>query len=310
MFTQTLLTIIQSWTQTLPGTADTVQLLDRTTGLLTFLSMLLYNTCVQQPLPNPSGANASNSLINFWYNVRDGLLTQTQLLQSLVDQGYITHSELTALTNNVTHAFNLTIPPQPSVQNIITTLKIIWGTLSACRLQCDPRSQWALLLLLDFVVNPTQPCNTTDLDALYSYLFNHGSKPTKVSNIDDPTIVRLLPGSTTTPHNPCASTCPSDNSSPRKSDFCNANIAWFSNHTCGIQQNIKRDGSCIFPKATHLILNGLAKNAKAVIQDPCQSLNWCELRSILKKMLIVAMFTGQNQSHSMCDDNNNGERKW
>ncbi|MEK7654808.1 MAG: hypothetical protein AAB323_00945 [Pseudomonadota bacterium] len=313
MFTQTLLTIVQSWTHTLPAATCTIQLLDRITGLLTFLGMLLYNTCTGQSLPNPSGANASNSLINFWYNVRDGLLTQTQLLQSLVDQGFITHSELTALTNSVTNAFNLTIPPQPSAQNVITVLKIVLGSLSACQLQCDLRSQWALLFLLDFVTNPTHLCNTTDLDSLYCFLFNHGFKPSIVSNIDDPTIVRLLPRPTETPCNPCAPPKQSDHT-PSKSDFCDTDIAWLSNHTSGVQhkvhQRIKKDEPCIFPKAANLVLSFLAKDAKTVIQDPCENLNWCELRCILKKMLVVTMFTGQKNSQYMCKNtNNNGGNK-
>jgi hypothetical protein len=327
MFTQTLLTVVQSWTPTLPNTMGTVQLLDRVTGLLTFLGTKLYNTCTGQPQPNPSGTGSSNTLINFWYNVRDGLLIQTQLLQSLVDQGYITHSELTALTNSITSAFNLTIPPQPSAQNIITTLKIVLGALTACHLQEDKRYLWALLLLLAFVINPTQPCNTIDLEALYNYLFNHGPKPAKVSNIDDPTIVRLLPGATATPCNPCAPAKPSDiypwnpcqpSAHPctphGKPNFCDTDMAWLSHHTCGIQQKIhkgtKEDEPCVFPRATNLVLTFLAKDAKTIVQDQCHSLNWCELQCILKKMLIVAMFTEQAKSHHMCGDNNNGGKKW
>lgn len=313
MFAQTLFAVVQSWTQILPGATGTAQLLGRMTGLLTFLGTLLHNTCTGHPLPNPSGAHASNPLINFWHNVRDGLLAQTQLVQSLVDQGYIAHSELTALTNSVTHALNLTIPPQPSAQSIATTLKITLGALSACHLQKDARYQWALLFLLDFVINPTTPCNITDLDALYCFLFNHGFKPTKVSIINDPTVVRLLPGQTPTPSNPCAPAKPFD-SAPCKPDFCDADIGWRSHHTPGVQhkvhQRLKMDEPCVFPKATHLVLNCLAKDAKEVVQDPCQNLDWCKLRCILKKMLVVSMFAGQNKSQRICGDiNDNGGKK-
>jgi hypothetical protein len=313
MFLQTLLTTVQSWIQSLPAETCAIQLLDRITGLLVFLGTALNNTCTGQPQPNPLGANASNPLINFWHNVRDGLLIQTQLIQSLVDQGYITHAELTAFKNSVTNAFNLTIPPQPSAQNSVTTLKILLGALSACHLQKDARYQWALLFLLAFAINPTQPCNIADLDALYCFLFNHGFKPAKVSNLDDPTIVRLLPGQTTAPSNPCTSIKSSDHK-PCKPNFCETDIAWLSNYTSGTQEKIckrtEKDKPCVFPKATRLILNFLAQDAKQIIQDRCHNLDWCQLRCILKKMLVVAMFTGQNESQQMCGNNNDGGEKW
>lgn len=313
MFTQTLLAVVQSWTQTLPGTTGTVQLLDRIMGLLVFSGISLDSMCTQHALPHPLGTGASNPLINFWYNVRDGLLPQTQLVQSLVDQGYLTHSELTTLISDTDHAFATTFSPQPSIQNRITVLKIVLGTLSAGHLQKDARAQWALLFLLVFVINPTTPCNITDLDALYCFLFNHGFKPTKVSSINDPTVVRLLPGQTPTPSNPCAPAKPSD-SAPCKPDFCDADIGWLSNHTSSVQhkvhQRIKMNDPCTFPKATHLVLSSLAKDAKEVVQDPCQNLDWCKLRCILKKMLVVAMFSGQDQSQRICGDiNNNGGKK-
>lgn len=313
MFTQTLLAVVQSWTRTLPVGTNSAQLLDKMTGILVFIGMSLNDMCTQHALPNSLGTGASNSLINFWHNVRDGLLTQTQLVQSLVDQGHITHSELAALRNGIIHAFALTFPPQPSIQNMATVLKIILGTLSACHLQKDVRHQWALLFLLVFVINPTTPCNITDLDALYCFLFNNGFKPTKVSSIDDPTVVRLLPGQTSIPSNPCASMRLSD-CVPCKPNICDHDISWLSNHTPGIQQKVyqktKRDESCIFPKATYLVLSSLAKDAKTVVQDPECNLNWSELRCILKKMLVVAMFTGQNESQRMCGDtNDNGGKK-
>ena len=241
------------------------------------------------------------------------LLAQTQAIQSLVDQGFITQSELTSLTNSVTTALNLTIPPQPSAQNMITTLKIVLGILSACHLQKDTRYLWALLFLLAFVINPMQPCNATDLDALYCFLFDKGSKPIKLSNIDDPTVVRLLPKQTTMPCNPCTPVKSSDQKLC-KSNFCEADISWLSNCTSGIQEKIckkiEKDEPCMFPKATKLILSFLAKDAKKVIQDQCHALDWCELRCILKKMLVVSMFTEQNESQQMCSNNSDGGKKW
>lgn len=117
------------------------------------------------------------------------------------------------------------------------------------------------------------------------------------------------------PCHPCAPAKPSD--TPHcKSNSCDTDICWHSNHTACVQQKIcqkiNRDKSCVFPNAAYLVLNCLAKDAKQVIQDPCCNLDWCKLRCILKKMLIVSMFTGQDKSECLCDDNNNngGKKIW
>lgn len=83
-------------------------------------------------------------------------------------------------------------------------------------------------------------------------------------------------------------------------------MTWQSHHTEGAHQRIgsrtERDVPCVFPKAVSLILNFLAQDAKAIIHGPCHDLDWVELRCILKKMLIVSMFSGQEKSQHRCDD--------
>ncbi|MEK7654986.1 MAG: hypothetical protein AAB323_01860 [Pseudomonadota bacterium] len=112
---------------------------------------------------------------------------------------------------------------------------------------------------------------------------------------------------------PCTPNKPSD--MPHcKPDFCDTDMGWHSCATVGMHEKIHKryakDEPCVFPKAAHLVLNFLARDAKTIIADPCCNLDWNQLRSILKKMLVVSMFTGQNKSQHMCDDDNGGKKIW
>lgn len=117
------------------------------------------------------------------------------------------------------------------------------------------------------------------------------------------------------PCHPCALVKPSD-TAPCKHHFCDTDICWHSNHTACVHQKIckilENSKSCVFPNAVRLVLHRLAGDAKQIIQDPCCNLDWCKLRCVLKKLLIVSMFAGSKDLGCICDDNskNGGKKIW
>ena len=191
---------------------------------------------------------------------------------------------------------------------MVTALKIALGVLSANKLQNDPRYKWGLLFLLSFVFNPECSGNTNNLDALYNYLFNNGPRPVSLLCIDDPTISCLLP-------NWVAPICSDHHVHVSdKSNFCHTNIAWYSNHVSDTYQRIckriQEELPNTFPNAANLLLNFLTRDAKGLLQDQNENLNWSDLRKILKKLLVMSMFTEEQSSKNICKDNNNGGKTW
>jgi|GEM_PF-6643850 len=302
MFSQILATNIQSWTDLLPNSSNSAGLLDMNRGLL----ILLGKTLAGQSSLDSMGHNTSNSLINFWYNLRDGLLKQTLLIQSLLDQGYMTRGELAELINKTQQAFMSVRSHHPCSKSIITALKISLGVLSANNLQQDSSYQWTLLFLLFFAISSEPLSNKVYLEILYNYLFQNSLRPAILLCIDDPTIIRLLPPTTI----PSDYIQLSDNCLSDTQDLCPNIIAWHSNHVSDTHQKICRKNkmthSCIFPNATSLILNTLARDAKQTIQNEQESLDSIELQHILKKVLVISMFTGAQNCHELLNDTNNG----